>query len=104
MAKGPKTDKDLINNNKEPKTYADKRRDERKQALRELLQGQKYLDAIHGDLDRAITQEELPVVKFKTDTRLKLLGKVLPDLKAVEVSADDSSGGVIYSWGKPIEA
>ena len=79
-------------------TYGDKRRAERKEALRELLEGQKYIQAIHATLDKALTNEDLPVERFKTETRFKLLAKVLPDLKAVEVSADDDTLGTIYGW------
>lgn len=79
-------------------TYADKRRAERKEALREQLQGQKYIEAIHATLDMPIANDELAVAKFKTETRLKLLAKVLPDLKAVEVSTDDDTLGAIYGW------
>lgn len=89
-----KAPKDNSLNNKENAnsssgiSYADKRRAERKEALREQLQGQKYIEAIHTTLDKVLTNDELPVEKFKTETRLKLLNKVLPDLKAVEHSGD----------------
>lgn len=74
---------------REGKTYAQKRREERKLALRDYVEGQQYLIAINRDLDRNdITTEELPVIKFKTETRLKLLNKVLPDLKAMELSGN----------------
>jgi hypothetical protein len=45
-----------------------------------------------------IANDELAVAKFKTETRLKLLAKVLPDLKAVEVSADDDTLAQVYGW------
>lgn len=79
-------------------TYGDKRRAERKEALREFLQGQKYIEAIHATLDMPISNDELGVIKFKTETRFKLLAKVLPDLKAVEVSADDDTLAAVYGW------
>lgn len=72
-------------------SYADKRRQERQETLREFLQGQKYIELIHQTLDATITNDELPVIKFKTETRLKLLNKVLPDLKAVEMSSDENN-------------
>ena len=72
-------------------SYADKRRQEKQEALREFLQGQKYIELIHQTLDATITNDELPVIKFKTETRLKLLNKVLPDLKAVEMSSDENN-------------
>ena len=98
MAQEPTNTKDL--NTKENKgiSYGDKRRAERKEALRELLEGQKYIQAIHATLEQPIANDELAVAKFKTETRLKLLAKVLPDLKAVEVSADDDTLGTIYGW------
>ena len=90
--------KDLNKKEKQGVSYADKRRAERKEALREFLQGQKYIEAIHNTLDAQITNENLAVEKFKTETRLKLLAKVLPDLKAVEVSADDDTLATVYGW------
>jgi len=75
------------------RTYAEKRREEKRDALREFVSGQRLLEAINNDLGRDLTGEELPVVKFKTETRLKLLAKVLPDLKAVEVTGEE--GGAI---------
>lgn len=80
-------------------SHADKRRAEKKEALRDFLCGQKYIEAINNDLNRVdISNEELPVIKFKTETRLKLLSKVLPDLKAIEHGGDMGvkvSGGVV---------
>jgi hypothetical protein len=79
-------------------SYGDKRREERQEALREFLQGQKYLEAIHNTLDSDITNDELQVVKFKTETRLKLLSKVLPDLKAIEQTVDMNANVNQYAW------
>ena len=71
-------------------TYADKRRAEKKQALRDYIQGQKYIEAIHKDLENnALTEDDLAVVKFKTETRLKLLNKVLPDVARTELTGED---------------
>jgi len=82
-----------LNDKNKSTGYADKRRNEKKAALREFIQGQRYIQAINEDLDRVdITNEELPVIKFKTETRLKLLNKVLPDLKAIEHSGEDGEG------------
>lgn len=97
MSEDTKT-KSLKNNSNVGISYADKRRAERKEALREFLQGQKYIEAIHATLDNPLANDELAVAKFKTETRLKLLAKVLPDLKAVEVSADDDTLGFVYGW------
>lgn len=86
-----KSDNDLKDNNNRGISYADKRRQEKAKALREFLEGQKYIEAIERDLNRDIQSDELQQVKFKTETRLKLLSKVLPDLKAIEHSGDADS-------------
>jgi hypothetical protein len=70
-------------------SYADKRREEKRAALREYLLGHTYLRDIHSDLSREITEDQLPVVKFKTETRLKLLAKCLPDLARTELTGED---------------
>ena len=62
------------------RTHAQKRRAEAQEAMRELTQSRGYLQQIDADLTRDITQDELPTVKFKTETRLKLISKLLPDL------------------------
>ena len=93
-------DNSLTDNEKNTMTYGDKRREEKKQALREFLQGQKYIEAINNDLSRDhISAEELPMIKYKTETRLKLLSKVLPDLKAVEQTTEHS-GTITYTWNE----
>lgn len=83
-------DKDLSLKEKSM-TYGDKRRAEKKQSLREFIAAQQYMHAINADLNRFIDDDELPVVKFKTETRLKLLNKILPDLKAIEHSGDSEN-------------
>lgn len=77
------------------RTYAEKRKEERRDALREYIKGHHILEAINHDLERDIDNEQLPVVKFKTETRLKLLAKVLPDLKAVEVTGENG-GAMLF--------
>jgi len=86
------------------RTYAEKRKEERRAALRDFIQGHHILQEINRDLSRDINETDLPVVRFKTETRLKLLAKVLPDLKAVELTGE--GGGavqfeVIAPWLKP---
>jgi len=83
---------------KDSTTYGEKRRQERQEALREFLQGQKYIEAIHNTLELDITNDELPAIKFKTETRLKLLNKVLPDLKAIEQTVDMHAEHEVYAW------
>ena len=85
--------KELMAKDRSTLTYGDRRRLESQLALRETLPGKEYLAAINDDLSREIGNEELPVVRFKTETRLRLLNKVLPDLKAVEHTGAD--GGAI---------
>jgi hypothetical protein len=82
-------DNSLNKNNNLGISYGDKRRLEKQEALRGFLEGQKYIEAIHRTLESNIAPDELPIIKFKTETRLRLLNKILPDLKAVEVSGDE---------------
>ena len=94
-------DKPLIGKDKKQMTYGDKRRVEKKAALRDFVKGQQLVIAINNDLEREILPDELQVVKFKTETRLKLLNKVLPDLKAIELSGDeDSPVRIVAEWMK----
>lgn len=72
------------------RTAAQKRRAEYQEALREHLRNSGLLQAIQEDLSRDLTPDEIQVVKFKTETRLKLLGKILPDLKESMVGGSDS--------------
>lgn len=83
---------------KDTMAYGDKRRAERQEALREFLQGQKYIEAIHATLDMPISNDELQTIKFKTETRLKLLNKVLPDLKAIEQTTELHADVEFYAW------
>ncbi len=70
------------------RTHAQKRQAERREAMREFLVAKGLLEQIGADLDREITGDELAVVKFKTDTRLKLLAKILPDVQETEHKGD----------------
>ena len=83
---------------KDSMTYGEKRRQEIQEALREFLQGQKYIEAIHATLEMPISNDELQAIKFKTETRLKLLNKVLPDLKAIEQTTDLHADVEFYAW------
>lgn len=91
-------DNSLNTKPKDSTTYGEKRRQERQEALREFLQGQKYIEAIHATLEMHITNDELPALKFKTETRLKLLNKVLPDLKAIEQTTELHADVELYAW------
>ena len=59
--------------------------------MREFLSAQKYIEKIENDLNRDLAPEELPVVKFKTETRLKLLAKILPDVIENKLTGDPDS-------------
>lgn len=72
----------------EPKTYAKRRQEERQEAMREFIAGKNYLVAIDKTLNEEIKPEQLAEIKFKTETRLKLLNKILPDVKMVENSGE----------------
>ena len=76
--------------------YATKRRAENSEILRQKIQGANLLYCIHKDLARSDAElmdpALLAAVKFRTETRLKLLNKILPDLKAVEHTGDQLPG------------
>jgi len=77
-----------------PGTRNTKIRAARQETLRELLSSQGHLQHINdivgkiGDEDLKIEQEMVNRYKIVIDTKLKLLAKYLPDLKAVEMQAD----------------
>jgi len=73
--------------------YAERRKEIRKQELRELLRGSEYLRQLHDWFDKPLSADELAVAKFKSEIALKLLAKVLPDLKAIE-----HTGEVLHSY------
>ena len=70
------------------KTYAQRRKDASKDALRNLLQGQEYLRQLHGWLGEELTGDRLAAVRLKADIALRLLAKCLPDQKSVEVTGE----------------
>jgi hypothetical protein len=78
------------------RTASQKRRAEYQEQQREYLRGLGLMQQIQADID-SVTNENLPVVKFKTETRIKLLGKILPEVKesALELSGPD--GGPIQT-------
>lgn len=81
------------------RTHAQKRMAERQAAMREFLMARGYVEQIETDLGRDLSEAELPQVKFKTETRLRLLQKVLPDLKAVEVTGEAGGPLRLYLAG-----
>lgn len=78
---------------------ADIRRKERQEEMREKLRGygllQKILDDVEKSQQVTTDQEMLNKIKFATETRLKLLNKILPDEKFIEMSASVEGGVTI---------
>lgn len=76
-------------------TRAAQNRKIRQEALREQLAEQCRLQHIIDNINKmeqqgaAMDSQELQALKAATDTRVKLLGKYLPDLKAVELTGED---------------
>ena len=76
-------------------TVAQKNRAVRQESLRELLQAQGHLQHVielldHlADLDKKLDAQEIQRIKTVIDAKLKLIGKYLPDLKAMELTGDE---------------
>ena len=83
------------NSKPDNRTHLQKRQAERKEALRDYIASRNYLEYVERDLNRDIPADELPVVKFKTETRLKLLSKILPDV--LETKNEHEAGGDLLS-------
>jgi len=75
---------------------SDIRRQERQDEMREKLRGygliQQIVDAIDKSQGVECDKEMLDKLKFATETRLKLLNKILPDEKYVEISGTLETG------------
>ena len=73
----------------------------RKENLRKELQAREYLRQIEniavilGESWETISSEQTSALRLKADINFKRLAKVLPDLKAVEVSGPDGEPVVI---------
>lgn len=80
------------------RTVAQKRRAEYQEQQREYLRGLGLIEKISQDCDGEIDIEKLPEIKFKTETRLKLLSKILPDLKENAVTGEN--GGEVELFAK----
>lgn len=71
-------------------TSAAKNRKMRQEALREFLSNQKLVEKVIDNARKMeeqaveMTSHELQALKHATDTRMKMISKYLPDLKAVE--------------------
>ena len=72
----------------------DKNKQYRREALREELQAREYLrqiDQVNTDVSenwQILSSEQISALRLKSDINFKRLAKVLPDLKAVEISGD----------------
>lgn len=76
-------------------TVAQKNRAVRQTALREQLQAQGHLQHVIdllddvADLQNSLDGSDVQRLKIVIDTKLKLIGKYLPDLKAMELTGED---------------
>ena len=68
------------------RTVVQKRRFEYQEKQREYLRGLGLVREVVNDIKGCHTDAELPLVKWRNETRLKLLNKILPDLKQTEIS------------------
>jgi len=75
-------------------TVAQRNRAVRQEALREQLQAQGHLQHVIdlldkiSNLDDKLDSAEIQRLKITVDTKLKLIGKYLPDLKATEITGE----------------
>lgn len=70
------------------RTASQKRRAEYQEQQREYLRGLGLMQQIQAELD-GVTAESVPVAKLKIETRLKLLAKILPDTREIELTGPD---------------
>lgn len=72
-----------------------KNKQARREALREELQAREYLRQLQEVDDslssnwRVLTSEQVAALRLRTDINFKRLAKVLPDLKAIELTGED---------------
>lgn len=71
-------------------THANRRRLESQEATRRKLQGGQFIRRLKEIAEKADTVEaaDVPGLRLKADIYMKLLGKVLPDLKSIEHSGE----------------
>ena len=85
-------------------TAANKNRAIRQEALREQLSNQKHVEHVVEmleeikDLQRDLDSNDLARYKVAIDTKLKLIGKYLPDLKSVEHTGDEDAPIAIAAY------
>lgn len=84
------------------RTRSQKLRAETQEDLRSRLSGIALIKAIYDEVDTpAVDEFDLANKKWKTEVRIKLLSKVLPDLKAIELSGnEDKPLKIIAEWLK----
>jgi hypothetical protein len=72
------------------KSDRQRRREARTLDLRERIRGNAYLRVLEGIAARAdsLGEKEVSAYRLKADIYLRLLAKVLPDLKAIEYSGE----------------
>ena len=85
-------------------TAANKNRAIRQEALREQLSSQGHVQHVVEmlneiqDLQRDLDSNDLARYKVAIDTKLKLIGKYLPDLKSVEHTGDEDAPIAIAAY------
>ena len=85
-------------------TAANKNRAIRQEALREQLSNQGHVQHVVEmlneiqDLQRDLNSNDLARYKVAIDTKLKLIGKYLPDLKSVEHTGDEDAPIAIAAY------
>ena len=85
-------------------TAANKNRAIRQEARREQLSNQKHVEHVVEmleeikDLQRDLDANDLARYKVAIDTKLKLIGKYLPDLKSVEHTGDEDAPIAIAAY------
>lgn len=74
---------------------------ERQESLRELLSRQKHVEKVIDnvnkieDLDQEINKDDVARLKIGIETRMKLINKYLPDLKAVDMEVTGENGNAL---------
>ena len=92
-------------NSRDGKSRADRYREDNKELLRERLQGNGYIDQTLENigklenLDIELDSTTVTRIKAACDIRLKLLDKLVPNMKAIEVSGSDG-GPLVITWEK----
>ena len=86
------------------RTVAQKRRAEYQESQRQHLRGKGLVNAICKDIEAKHSDADLPLVKWRNDTRLKLLNKILPDLKQTEVTNAEGETFKTEARGPLVEA